>query len=90
MDFIHSYTPICEGSQVKALITLLYRYTINQKMAKTSQFKNATNYAVIPLTLIAAAPRKASVHTGIHDAVNLGWKLLLQIRGFKKPEILQT
>jgi phenol 2-monooxygenase len=30
------------------------------------------------------------LNTGIHDAVNLGWKLALQIRGITKPDILET
>lgn len=30
------------------------------------------------------------LNTGIHDAVNLGWKLALQIQGITNPEILET
>ncbi|KAJ5114114.1 hypothetical protein N7456_002648 [Penicillium angulare] len=30
------------------------------------------------------------LNTGIHDAVNLGWKLALQIKGISVPKILET
>lgn len=30
------------------------------------------------------------LNTGIHDAVNLGWKLALQIRGITKDDVLKT
>ncbi|KAF1990709.1 3-propionate hydroxylase [Aulographum hederae CBS 113979] len=30
------------------------------------------------------------MNTGIHDAVNLGWKLALVLRGLAKPELLRT
>ncbi|KAL3471353.1 FAD binding domain-containing protein [Aspergillus californicus] len=30
------------------------------------------------------------LNTGIHDAVNLGWKLALEIQGIARPEVLKT
>ncbi|KAK9425224.1 putative 2,4-dichlorophenol 6-monooxygenase [Seiridium unicorne] len=30
------------------------------------------------------------LNTGIHDAVNLAWKLALQVRGLTQPDVLQT
>ncbi|GAM38189.1 hypothetical protein TCE0_033r08720 [Talaromyces pinophilus] len=64
-------------------------YTIGQKMAKDF----ATRDRIILCGDAAhthSSGAAQGLNTGIHDAVNLGWKLALQIRGITKPEILKT
>ena len=70
-------------------ILTLYRYGIGQKIAKTF-----TSSERIILCGDAAHTHSSGaaqgLNTGIHDAVNLGWKLALQIRGISTPQILET
>jgi phenol 2-monooxygenase (NADPH) len=86
---LYVLTRLYPESQVPALTRLPRRYTIGQKMAKDF----ATRDRIILCGDAAhthSSGAAQGLNTGIHDAVNLGWKLALQIRGITKPEILKT
>lgn len=65
-------------------------YTIGQRIAKT--FATANNHVFLcgDAAHTHSSGAAQGLNTGIHDAVNLGWKLALHIRGLTKPEVLET
>lgn len=84
---LYAQESILRGDQ-RSLLTP-YRYGIGQKIAKTFTSRDR-----IILCGDAAHTHSSGaaqgLNTGIHDAVNLGWKLALQIKGITAPQILET
>ncbi|RDW78529.1 uncharacterized protein DSM5745_05381 [Aspergillus mulundensis] len=65
-------------------------YTIGQRIAKTFSTTNNRIYLCGDAAHTHSSGAAQGLNTGIHDAVNLGWKLALHIRGLTKPEVLET
>ncbi|KAH7325617.1 FAD binding domain-containing protein [Stachybotrys elegans] len=64
-------------------------YTIGQRMAKTFAIKDCI-FLCGDAAHTHSSGAAQGLNTGIHDAVNLGWKLALTIRGITKPSVLKT
>lgn len=64
-------------------------YTIGQRIAKTFSTKNRI-FLCGDAAHTHSSGAAQGLNTGIHDAVNLGWKLAFQIRGLVQPGVLET
>ncbi|KAH8703576.1 putative 2,4-dichlorophenol 6-monooxygenase [Talaromyces proteolyticus] len=64
-------------------------YTIGQRMARHFSTRNRI-FLCGDAAHTHSSGAAQGLNTGIHDAVNLGWKLALQVRGFTKSEVLET
>ncbi|KAL4909177.1 hypothetical protein BDW74DRAFT_174387 [Aspergillus multicolor] len=65
-------------------------YTIGQRIAKTFSTANNRIHLCGDAAHTHSSGAAQGLNTGIHDAVNLGWKLALHIRGSTKLEVLET
>ncbi|KAL4739618.1 FAD binding domain-containing protein [Aspergillus similis] len=65
-------------------------YTIGQRIAKTFSSANNCVFLCGDAAHTHSSGAAQGLNTGIHDAVNLGWKLALHIRELTKPEVLET
>ncbi|KAL4817269.1 FAD binding domain-containing protein [Aspergillus spinulosporus] len=65
-------------------------YKIGQRIAKTFSTVNNRVFLCGDAAHTHSSGAAQGLNTGIHDAVNLGWKLALHIRGLTKPEVLET
>jgi phenol 2-monooxygenase len=64
-------------------------YTIGQRIAKTFSSRDRI-FLCGDAAHTHSSGAAQGLNTGIHDAVNLAWKLALQIQGTARPEVLQT
>lgn len=64
-------------------------YTIGQRIAETFATKDRI-FLCGDAAHTHSSGAAQGLNTGIHDAVNLGWKLALQIRGVTQPGVLET
>lgn len=65
------------------------RYTIGQRMARDFSAKDRI-FICGDAAHTHSSGAAQGLNTGIHDAVNLGWKLALQIRGIVRDDVLKT
>ncbi|KAL4988599.1 FAD binding domain-containing protein [Aspergillus falconensis] len=65
-------------------------YTIGQRIAKTFSTTNNCIFLCGDAAHTHSSGAAQGLNTGIHDAVNLGWKLALHIRELAKKEVLET
>ncbi|KAL5000391.1 FAD binding domain-containing protein [Aspergillus recurvatus] len=65
-------------------------YTIGQRIARTFSTANNRIFLCGDAAHTHSSGAAQGLNTGIHDAVNLGWKLALHIRGLAKKEVLET
>ncbi|CAK7221010.1 hypothetical protein SBRCBS47491_004381 [Sporothrix bragantina] len=65
-------------------------YQIGQRMARDFGAKSDRVFLAGDAAHTHSSGAAQGLNTGIHDAVNLGWKLALQIRGVTRPAVLQT
>ncbi|KAL4797127.1 FAD binding domain-containing protein [Aspergillus venezuelensis] len=65
-------------------------YTIGQRIAKTFSTQNDRIFLCGDAAHTHSSGAAQGLNTGIHDAVNLAWKLALRVRGLAKPEVLST
>lgn len=65
-------------------------YTIGQRSAKTFATKGSRVFLCGDAAHTHSSGAAQGLNTGIHDAVNLGWKLALQIKGLTRREVLET
>lgn len=66
-----------------------YRYTIGQRIAQQFSAKDRV-FICGDAAHTHSSGAAQGLNTGIHDAVNLAWKLALQIRGLSHPNVLQS
>lgn len=66
-----------------------YRYSIGQRIARQFSAKDRV-FICGDAAHTHSSGAAQGLNTGIHDAVNLAWKLALQIRGLSRPKVLQT
>ncbi|KAJ5454116.1 2-4-dichlorophenol 6-monooxygenase [Penicillium daleae] len=64
-------------------------YTIGQRMARDFSTQERV-FLCGDAAHTHSSGAAQGLNTGIHDAVNLGWKLASHIRGFTRPEVLKT
>jgi phenol 2-monooxygenase len=64
-------------------------YTIGQRIAETFATKDRI-FLCGDAAHTHSSGAAQGLNTGIHDAVNLAWKLALQIHGVTKPVVLET
>lgn len=64
-------------------------YKIGQRVAKDFSWKDRV-FLCGDAAHTHSSGAAQGLNTGIHDAVNLGWKLALQIRGFSNEDVLRT
>lgn len=64
-------------------------YTIGQRVAKTFASQDRI-FLCGDAAHTHSSGAAQGLNTGIHDAVNLGWKLALRVRGLACPEVLGT
>lgn len=64
-------------------------YTIGQRIAKDFSAKDRI-FLCGDAAHTHSSGAAQGLNTGIHDAVNLGWKLALQTRGLAKGDVLKT
>ncbi|KAI1752813.1 FAD binding domain-containing protein [Xylaria castorea] len=64
-------------------------YTVGQRIAKRFS-TNDRVFLVGDSCHTHSSGAAQGMNTGIHDAVNLGWKLSLVLRGLAPPELLET
>jgi phenol 2-monooxygenase len=64
-------------------------YTIGQRIAKTFSTRDRV-FLCGDAAHTHSSGAAQGLNTGIHDAVNLAWKLALQIQHTARPEVLQT
>jgi phenol 2-monooxygenase len=69
---------------------LVDRYTIGQRIAKSFAAKSNRVFLCGDAAHTHSSGAAQGLNTGIHDAVNLGWKLALQIRGITQKCVLDT
>ncbi|OTB05647.1 hypothetical protein M426DRAFT_319633 [Hypoxylon sp. CI-4A] len=101
-DRAKSYTTFDEAAAIKEAITAVKPfdiefervdwwtiYTVGQKIAK--------NFSIDDCVFLAgdachthSSGAAQGMNTGLHDAVNLAWKLYLILRGARPPNLLQT
>lgn len=83
----------CQCSRKKPLLQLwankIHRYTIGQRIAREFSTKDRV-FLCGDAAHTHSSGAAQGLNTGIHDAVNLGWKLALHIRAVTKPEVLRT
>ncbi|KAB5562890.1 FAD binding domain-containing protein [Coniochaeta sp. 2T2.1] len=65
-------------------------YTIGQRIARDFSTPDRRIFLCGDAAHTHSSGAAQGLNTGIHDAVNLGWKLALQIRGIAKDEVLDT
>lgn len=65
------------------------RYTIGQRIAREFSTQDRV-FLCGDAAHTHSSGAAQGLNTGIHDAVNLGWKLALHTRGATKPEVLST
>ena len=65
------------------------RYTIGQRMARGFSTKDCV-FICGDAAHTHSSGAAQGLNTGTHDAVNLGWKLALQIRGITQDDVLKT
>ncbi|OIW31073.1 FAD/NAD(P)-binding domain-containing protein [Coniochaeta ligniaria NRRL 30616] len=65
-------------------------YTIGQRIARSFSTEDRRIFLCGDAAHTHSSGAAQGLNTGIHDAVNLGWKLALQIRGIAKDEVLDT
>ena len=65
-------------------------YTIGQRMARDFAAKSDRVFLCGDAAHTHSSGAAQGLNTGIHDAVNLGWKLALAIRNVTSLEVLQT
>jgi phenol 2-monooxygenase (NADPH) len=65
------------------------RYQIGQRFARDFSTKDRI-FICGDAAHTHSSGAAQGLNTGIHDAVNLGWKLALQIRGVTQPSVLRT
>jgi len=65
-------------------------YTIGQRIARDFSTPDRRIFLAGDAAHTHSSGAAQGLNTGIHDAVNLGWKLALQIRGIAKDEVLDT
>ncbi|EGX92255.1 2,4-dichlorophenol 6-monooxygenase, putative [Cordyceps militaris CM01] len=68
----------------------VFRYTIGQRIAKSFTAKSNRVFLCGDAAHTHSSGAAQGLNTGIHDAVNLGWKLALQIRGLTQSCVLET
>ena len=73
----------------RGALTKAHRYTIGQRIAKTFSTKNRI-FLCGDAAHTHSSGAAQGLNTGIHDAVNLAWKLALRIRGLVGDEVLET
>ncbi|KAL6234729.1 hypothetical protein BDW75DRAFT_240844 [Aspergillus navahoensis] len=61
-----------------------------ERIARTSSTANNRIFLCGDAAHTHSSGAAQGLNTGIHDAVNLGWKLALRIRGLAKKEVLET
>ncbi|KAI1338757.1 FAD binding domain-containing protein [Xylariaceae sp. FL0016] len=64
-------------------------YTVGQRIAKNF-FLHESIFLAGDACHTHSSGAAQGMNTGIHDAVNLGWKLSLALRGMARPDILGT
>ncbi|PCH02089.1 Peptidase C12, ubiquitin carboxyl-terminal hydrolase 1 [Penicillium occitanis (nom. inval.)] len=64
-------------------------YTIGQRIAKDFSTKDRI-FLCGDAAHTHSSGAAQGLNTGIHDSVNLAWKLTSEIHGFTRPEVLQT
>lgn len=64
-------------------------YSVGQRIARKS-FARGCVFLAGDACHTHSSGAAQGMNTGLHDAVNLGWKLSLVLRGLAKPEILET
>ncbi|KAL3461863.1 FAD binding domain-containing protein [Aspergillus heterothallicus] len=64
-------------------------YTIGQRIAKTFSTRDRI-FLCGDAAHTHSSGAAQGLNTGIHDAVNLGWKLAMRCRQIARPEVLQT
>ncbi|KAL2845473.1 FAD binding domain-containing protein [Aspergillus pseudoustus] len=64
-------------------------YTIGQRIAKTFSTRDRI-FLCGDAAHTHSSGAAQGLNTGIHDAVNLGWKLAMRIQGVARQEVLQT
>ncbi|KAI0837629.1 FAD binding domain-containing protein [Hypoxylon sp. FL0890] len=64
-------------------------YTVGQRIAK-SFFVNDCVFLAGDACHTHSSGAAQGMNTGIHDAVNLAWKLSLKLRGIANPDLLKT
>ncbi|KAJ5764986.1 2-4-dichlorophenol 6-monooxygenase [Penicillium odoratum] len=64
-------------------------YTIGQRMARDFSTKERV-FLCGDAAHTHSSGAAQGLNTGIHDAVNLCWKIASQIRGYTQPEVLKT
>ena len=67
----------------------ILRYTIGQRIAKDFSAKDRI-FLCGDAAHTHSSGAAQGLNTGIHDAVNLAWKLALQVRGIAGPDVLRT
>ncbi|KAL4964208.1 FAD binding domain-containing protein [Aspergillus stella-maris] len=65
-------------------------YTIGQRIAKTFSTDGDRIFLCGDAAHTHSSGAAQGLNTGIHDAVNLAWKLALRVRGLARPEVLST
>ncbi|KAL4944601.1 hypothetical protein BDV06DRAFT_232853 [Aspergillus oleicola] len=65
-------------------------YTIGQRIAETFSTKNDRVFLCGDAAHTHSSGAAQGLNTGIHDAVNLAWKLALRVWGIARPEVLAT
>lgn len=65
-------------------------YTIGQRSARTFAAKDNRVFLCGDAAHTHSSGAAQGLNTGIHDSVNLSWKLALQLRGITQPGVLDT
>ncbi|KAI2930132.1 hypothetical protein CBS147321_10617 [Aspergillus niger] len=65
-------------------------YKIGQRMARTFATHNNRVFICGDAAHTHSSGAAQGLNTGIHDAVNLAWKLALEVHGLSHPEVLNT
>lgn len=66
------------------------RYKIGQRMARTFATHNNRIFICGDAAHTHSSGAAQGLNTGIHDAVNLAWKLALEVQRLSHPEVLDT
>lgn len=67
----------------------MHRYTISQRIARTFSSQDRV-FLCGDAAHTHSSGAAQGLNTGIHDAVNLGWKLALTVQGTVSPDVLKT
>ncbi len=69
---------------------MTFRYTIGQRIARDFSAAKCRVFICGDAAHTHSSGAAQGLNTGIHDAVNLGWKLALRIRGAARDGVLET